>query len=132
MKAGPAVPNQPQEPNLKGDSMMPDTTIASPNKYVAHFNRVVSNYADALLLDGQGSVGHQRAAQAVDNLMREYAIATALLDYVKFDLCFGPIERCKNTGGDYRALAGQLQATYPLLAGEIQQFTEADLATAPA
>jgi hypothetical protein len=110
---------------------MPETTIAAPNKYVAHFNRVVGNYADALLLDGHGSVGHQRAAQAVDVLMRESALAAELLDYVKFELCFGPIERSKMAGSDYRALAGELQATYPMLATEIQHFTEHALATAP-
>lgn len=101
---------------------MAETLIPAPNKYVTHFNAVVSNYAEALIVDGQGSERHQRSAQSLDVLMREYALATELLDYVRFTRCFEQIERSKNTGGDYRLLATRLEEAYPPLTQEIRDF----------
>jgi hypothetical protein len=93
----------------------------SATDYRAHFNAVLTNYWDALRLDGQGSAAHRRAARGVDVLMEEYAKAADLLDRVRGH-CREQVERAFMTGEDYRALAESFATIYPPLATDMRDF----------
>lgn len=104
---------------------MSETMTVNPSttKYTEYFNAVVSNYGEALLLDGQGSERHHRAAQAVDALMREYALAAELLDRVRGS-CHVAIEHAWNSGTDAGLVAEQCIAQYPPLAENLRDFLQ--------
>lgn len=97
------------------------------NKYVTYFNAVVSNYVEAIV--EKDKERHGRAAQAVDNLMREYALATELLDHVR-GAGWERIEAALHRGEDFTATAESLAAEYPCIAAEFRDFAS-DLPAAP-
>jgi hypothetical protein len=99
---------------------MSDETLAA-NKYVEHFNRVVSNYTEAIVEGDRER--HDRAASALDVLMREYAQATELLDHVNGE-CWQRIEAEHQRGGDFAATASELGTRFPPIASELLDFAE--------
>jgi len=100
---------------------MSDTTLAA-NKYVAHFNKVVSNYAEAIAEGDRER--HSRAAASLDVLMQEYAQAAALLDHVN-GRCWEQIEAVYHEGdGRHIDCAEGLGECYPPIASELLEFAK--------
>lgn len=107
---------------------MSTETMPEQNKYVTHFNAVVSNYVETFLVPDRKEF-HAQTAHSLDVLMREYAQATELLDWLR-GKCWTDIEIAKNAGRDYEAVARVRAAQYPLLAVEIREFVD-DLESTP-
>lgn len=111
----------------KGPNHMSNSTAYVPRNvhsrtdYVAHFNQIIGNYAEALVAVPRDPVEHRRAAGALDRLMNEYALATDLLDQVRGDV-FGAIEISKNEGGQWASVAHRFALSYPMLEREIEEF----------
>lgn len=101
---------------------MSTETIPEQNKYVTHFNAVVSNYVETFLVPDRKEFRVQ-TARSLDVLMCEYAQATELLDWLRGE-CWSAVEVAKNAGRDYHAVARARAAQYPLLAVEIREFVD--------
>lgn len=97
----------------------------STTDYVAHFNQVISNYVEAIVeaIVEKDKERHARAAQSVDNLMREYAQATELLDFMR-NRCWEQIEAAQHRGEDYAAVAATLAAEFPPIGKDLTDFAE--------